>query len=79
MAEIVQGIPYKCSPLEKREFSAPKDLKSEQNRTYTFAAKKSSAIFDWLLSNKKIKLVGRHKLKIADELKGKSTINVIMQ
>ena len=44
-------------------------MKSGQKRTYTFDTKKAKVIFK-LLSNKKIKLVGRHKVKTAEEVKG---------
>ena len=52
----------------EESISGAKDLKSRQKRTYTFDAKKSNTIFNWLLSNKKINLVGSHKVRTADEV-----------
>ena len=71
MAEFVQGPPFKCPQLVSKKSSQKKDFKTDQKREYTFDVKKCDEIFDWLLKFKKIKLVGRHKERDPNEIKGK--------
>ena len=63
-----------CSSKEERVYRAREFEIWVKKRIYTFDAKKYNAIFDWLLSNKKIKLVGRHKVRTSNEFKGKKIL-----
>ncbi|XP_021770662.1 uncharacterized protein LOC110734824 [Chenopodium quinoa] len=70
IAEFVQGLSFKCPPLNNKNFTYKKDLRSDRKREYTFDIRRFDEIFYWLLSHKKIKLSGRHKTRSPNEVKG---------
>jgi hypothetical protein len=49
-----------------------KSLRSNEERHYSFNINQADAIFDWLFTNKRVKLKGKHEQMIDKEVNDKS-------
>ena len=66
--KLIHGKPYICSALTP---SKGKEVAKPDKKAYLFDISKVDQIFDCLVKDKQIKLPERHKISLADEIKGK--------
>ncbi|CAL2246492.1 unnamed protein product [Prunus armeniaca] len=75
-AEVIIDKPFVCKGLVKADNSRTKipDAKfaTRETKAYTFDLTRAEAIFDLLLTEKKVKLSFGHKISKPEELKGKT-------
>ncbi|CAL9020639.1 unnamed protein product [Prunus brigantina] len=76
LAKVSMDKPFICRGLVKADNSRTKILDAKfvtrETKAYTFDLTKAEAIFDLLLSEKKVKLSFGHKIPKPEELKGKT-------